>query len=301
MEPGLLYEFDVPQPWAAERCGYPSPPDLIARRQDLAKAVAAGTWRTEPAAHEEMLSGVRTLVFRSTCTPRAAVLHLHGGGFRLGCPEMIGPFAAALAARCGVDVFCPAYRLAPEHPMPAALADAHRVAAALRQHNARPLIFSGDSAGGGLAASLTALGMAEGSSPAGLMLLSPWLDLTLSSECYDTNAATDHYFSRAAAAEAAELYLQGMAARNPLASPLLGELGGFPPTFISIGKGEVLADDARRFHSALCAVGVTATLMEIANMEHVAVTRGLTQIGAAETFNAMAEFIDRLLHSSTGV
>lgn len=278
-----------------ERPGRPPTPELAVRREGLAKAVAAGTWRTEPAAKEMTLGGVRTLCFRPNDAPRATILHLHGGGFRLGCPEMIGPFAAALADRCGVEVVCPAYRLAPEFPLPAGLADARSVLAVLRDRGGGPLILSGDSAGGGLAASLTGLCVAEASSPGGLILLSPWLDLTVTSSCYEANAATDQLFSRASAEEAADLYLQGMTAREPLASPLLGSVAGFPPTFISIGAGEVLADDGRRFHAALRAAGVAADLAVVAGMDHVAVTRGLTLPGAAETFEGMAAFINRLL------
>ncbi|CAN7396909.1 alpha/beta hydrolase fold domain-containing protein [Phenylobacterium sp. LjRoot219] len=277
-----------------ERAGRPAPAEVAARREGMTGAVAAGTWRTTPAPEETSLDGVRVLRFRPSGPARGLVLHLHGGGFRLGCPEMIGPYAAALAARCGVEVVCPTYRLAPEHPFPAGLNDAHTVYRALRREGARPLIVSGDSAGGGLAASLTALAAGEGAAPAGLILLSAWLDLTVSAGSYWTNAATDPLFSQESAETAADLYLQGHASSDPLASPLFATLEGFPPTLVSLGEGEVLADDARKFHAALQAAGVAAQLQTVAGMEHVAVTRGLTLTGAAETFERVAGFVDGL-------
>jgi acetyl esterase/lipase len=162
---------------------------------------------------------------------------------------------------------------------------------ALQAAGETPLIVSGDSAGGGLAAGLAALAAGEGRTLAGLVVLSPWLDLTVTSPSYAENARTDPLFSRAAAEEAAEAYLQGVAPSHPLASPLLGSFAGFPPTLVSIGEGEVLADDGRRLHAALRAAGVETRLCAVPDMEHVAVTRSLALPGAAETFAAVASFI----------
>jgi monoterpene epsilon-lactone hydrolase len=282
----------------SERPGHPSPPELAARREGMLKAVAAGNWRAEPRPEETFIAGVRTLRFRARGEPRALLMHLHGGAFRIGCPEAVGAFAAALARHSDLDVFCPAYRLAPEYPYPAALGDAHRVFASLRNVTSLPLILSGDSAGGGLAASLTILSVAEARPLAGLMLLSPWLDLTVTSGSYEANAATDRLFSREAAKQAAEQYLQGMSPGDPLVSPVLGSVAGFPPTFMAIGTAEVLADDSRRFAAALHACGVPSQLLEVPGMEHVAVTRDGGLAGAAATFRGLTEFIARLLGTS---
>ena len=225
--------------------------------------------------------------------PTAIVLHLHGGAFRTGAPETVAPFAAALAARCMVTVVCPAYRLAPEHPYPAGLNDVRAVLQALQRDGKRPLVLSGDSAGGGLAASLTSLAVTAGAPPDRLVLISLWLDLTLASNCYEENAGTDPLFSRAAAQAAAELYLQGASPHDALASPLFADLSDFPPTLISVGSGEVLADDSRRFHAGLTSAGVEAVLCEIADMEHVAVTRGFA-LAATQTFAAIIAFIEAL-------
>ena len=282
-----------------ERPGHPASPELQARRESLAAAIDAGKYRTSPLPIESVLNGVRLLHFATKHDSRTAVIHFHGGAFRLGNPEMIGPFAAALSARCNVEVICPDYRLAPEYPLPAALHDGVKTIDALLNTGYTNLIISGDSAGGGLATSLIALCIAAGIHVTGLVLMSPWLDLTLTSDCYATNAATDLLFSHQAAADAAQLYLQGVSAENPLASPLSGSVAGFPPTLISVGSGEVLASDGERFHLKLQRAGVTSHFIAIAGMEHVAVTRGMQLPGAAETFDVITKFIDASLERSS--
>lgn len=277
-----------------ERPGQPAPPDLAARRAGLAGAVANGLWTVDPPPGTIAPGGVRVLRFDPPGRPKATVLHLHGGAFRIGCPEQVAPFAAALAARCGVRVLCPAYRLAPEHPFPAALRDGRAVLAALQREGGQRIILSGDSAGGGLAAGLAALARDDAPPPIGLILLSAWLDLTVSAPAYALNAATDPLFSRASAVEAAGLYLQGLAPDHPLASPVLGDVSGFPTAFVSAGAEEVLVDDARRFAARLEAAGVSVRCDIVPGMEHVAVTRGMDLTGAARTFEAVAAFVDSL-------
>lgn len=279
----------------SERPGYPASPALQERRDSLAAAIKAGKYQTSPPPVESVVNGVRLLRFATANDANAAVIHFHGGAFRLGNPEMIGPFAAALSARCNVDVICPDYRLAPEHPLPAALHDGVRTIAALLSVGYTHLIICGDSAGGGLAASLTALCVSARIPVDALVLISPWVDLTLTSPCYASNAATDALFSHQAAAEAAELYLQGVSAQDPLASPLLGNVAGFPPTLISVGAGEVLAGDGEQFHLKLQRAAVKSQFIATAGMEHVAVARGLHLPGAAATFDAIANFIDESL------
>jgi acetyl esterase/lipase len=282
----------------AERLGRAPPPELAARRRQGEEAIAAGIWRTDRE-RVDKVAGVRVLRFPPAGGRRARVLHLHGGGFRLGCPEMVSAFAVALADRCGVEVVCPAYRLAPEHPFPAGLKDALKVAHALSAEDDSPLIVSGDSAGGGLAAGLISLCIASGIKIAAAALLSPWLDLTVTAAAYRVNATTDPLFSQGAAVMAADFYLQGFPPEHPLASPLFADVTGFPPILISIGDGEVLADDGRSFYQQLRARGVPAELSTIAGMEHVAVTRDLNLPGAAETFQAVASHIDGALASAS--
>ena len=275
-----------------ERAGHAASAGLAERRAGLAEVAASGVWRTDPPPTEIKIGGIRCLRFDPPSRPRGIVLHIHGGAYRIGCPEQISPFAVALALRCNVTVICPAYRLAPEHPFPAALNDVRNVVAALESD---ALILSGDSAGGGLAAALTALCVEDGMHLNGLALLSPWLDLTVSSPSYTTNAETDPMFSKSSAQEAAALYLQGYLPEDPLVSPLYAEVDGFPPTYVNVGTGEVLVGDAQKMHAQLQVSGVETQLHQVDNMEHVAVTRDLQLPGAVETFDGLAAFIDSRL------
>ena len=274
----------------AERTGYPAPEAIAAARAMTAAAMAQGRWATQRPVLVETLGGCEVLRVCPPGPPRARVIHLHGGGYRMGMPEMDAPFAEALAERCGVEVILPRYRLAPEHPFPAGLNDALAVLDALSE--SLPVLVSGGSAGGGLAAALAA---SHGSRLVGLVLLSPWLDLRLSAPSLDANAASDPLFSREAATLAAELYLQGHDPADPLASPVLADLAGFPPALIAVGTGEILHDDSRTMAARLERAGVAVSLIEVPGMEHVAVTRDQGATGAAETFEAVARFIDDVL------
>ena len=279
------------------REGRAAPVDLAQRRGQMQAAVDAGAWKTKQAPLETTLGGLRTLRFRPDGAPRGYVLQLHGGGFRIGRPEFESLFAEALVERCGVEVVVPQYRLAPEGPFPAGLADALTALTALHEEiGDAPLIVGGDSAGGGLAAALGVLTAAQGGPRIdGLVLLSPWLDLRVSATSYTTNAASDPMFSKESADVAAELYLQGFDPAHPLASPLLAPIAVFPPTLISVGTGEVLYDDSRLFHDKLSTVGTAVRLSAIPGMEHVAVVRGMDQTGSAETFAEVVDFIGPIL------
>jgi monoterpene epsilon-lactone hydrolase len=280
-----------------ERQGRAPDPDLAECRGQMQAAVDAGAWRTTKAPLETTLAGRRCLRFMPEGAPRGFILQLHGGGFRIGLPEFESHYAEALAGRCGVEVVVPQYRLAPEGPFPAALIDALECLKALRTEiGEAPLIVGGDSAGGGLAASLGVLAAAS-QAPAidGLVLLSPWLDLRVTAASYAANAATDPMFSAESAIIAAELYLQGFDPAHPLASPLLAPVSSYPPTLISVGNGEVLLDDSLLFHDKLLAAGVNSRLGAIDGMEHVAVVRSFEMPGAAETFELVAMFADTIL------
>lgn len=280
-----------------ERPGYPAPPDLAERRAQFAGAVAAGVWAAGKPPVETQLAGRRVLRFRPEGEIKGNVLHFHGGGYRLGGPEWEAPFASALAERCGVEVVCPQYRLAPENPFPAGLTDAHACLKALREEiGGAPLVVSGDSAGAGLAASLGVLASLYGGPDIdGLVLLSPFLDLTISAASYAENAGTDPLFSKESADAAAALYLQDFDPRHPLVSALYAPLASYPPTFISVGTGEVLRDDSLLFHRKLQAIGAASELCAIDGMEHVAVVRGMELIGAKDTFEAITSFVGRIV------
>lgn len=274
-----------------ERPGPPLPPDLAIMRVQMAAQRDAGVYRVEPAP-EEILLGRRRALRLTAEAPKGRVFHLHGGGFRNGLPEMEAPYAARLRAATGVEVVLPEYGLASDEPFPIGLGDAW---AALRAYAAErpelPLIVSGQSAGGGLAASLAVMAADQGLPLAGLVLIAPWLDLTVTAPAYESNRETDALFSRESAARAADLYLQGGDPRHPLASPLFAPVEGLPPTFIAVGAGEVLYDDASRFHARLGQAGVPSELLAIPGMEHVAVTRNPEGVGAAETLGRIVDFV----------
>lgn len=280
-----------------ERPGYPAPLDLAERRAQMAAGIAAGMFATQAPPAETQLAGLRTLRFDPPEPPRAYVLQLHGGGFRIGRPEFEGPFSEALAARCGVTVAVPQYRLSPEAPFPGGLNDALAALKSLSEEAGdAPLIVSGDSAGAGLAASI-GLMAAAGLAPRvdGLVLLSPWLDLTVTAASFTANAASDPLFGTASAQVAADLYLQGFNPHHPLASPVFAadrDLRGYPPCLISAGTGEVLLDDSLRFHARLEQLGCKSRLVAVEGMGHVAVVRGRDLPGSAETFAAVAGFVD---------
>jgi acetyl esterase/lipase len=273
-----------------ESQGQPAPADLQAKRDMLAAAIASGALPSVAGQVTEDMAGVRVIRFGQPSTNALTIVHFHGGGFRQGAPEVCAGYASALADATGTLVYCPAYRLAPEAPFPAALNDGMRVLRQLAGSGAR-LILAGDSAGGGIAASLVQLCAREGLCVAGLILHSPWLDLSVTTDSYRTNAETDPLFSESSAKAAARMYLQGHAATDPLASPLLADPAQFPPTFISVGIGEVLLDDARCFHDRLTSASRPVTLCAVSGMDHVAVTRGPDLPGSREVMAATLSFL----------
>src|ERR1700712_3719446 len=171
-----------------ERESYPPSPDLAERRQGMATALASGSFRIDPMPEEIPLGRRRALRVGSGAAPRGRVFHVHGGGFRNGVPEMEAGFAQRLAGACQVEVVLPEYGLASEQPFPTGLNDAW---AALRAYAAEvpdvPLILSGQSAGGGIAASMAVLAADSGLPLAGLVLIAPWLDLTVTAASYARN------------------------------------------------------------------------------------------------------------------
>jgi acetyl esterase/lipase len=199
------------------------------------------------------------------------VLYLHGGGYVSGSPRTHRPLAGEIAHAAGARLLLPAYRLAPEHPFPAALEDAWVAYWWLLKQGVQPgqIVVAGDSAGGGLAlALLVALRDAGLPLPAGLVCISPWVDLTLRGASLRANEGRD-YLNAAAIRAVAALYLNGRDAREPLASPLFADLRGLPPTLIQTGTAELLLDDSKRLARRAAAAGVPVELELWENMVHV--------------------------------
>jgi len=162
----------------------------------------------------------------------------------------------------------PEYSLAPERPFPGALHDIIGLIGELAgADEGKPIILSGDSAGGGLALAV-ATALADPGRLAGIILISPWLDLRLIADSYGRCAATDPIFSLAAAQASATDYLQGWPAHDPLASPLLGELRGLPPICLFASGAEVLADDALGLVERIGAAGAAMSFCMLPGLLH---------------------------------
>lgn len=202
----------------------------------------------------------------------AVLLYVHGGGFTAGSCVTHRELAARLALAAGVRVLLVDYRLAPEHPFPAALED---VAAAYRWllgqgHAPRQIALGGDSAGACLAlAALVWLRERGLPAPAAAVLISPWLDLALTGPSLQSRAALDPLCSREGLARAAAAYLAGADPRAPLASPLYADLRGLPPLLLQAGDHEVLLSDATRLAERARAAGAEVALEVWEQMWHV--------------------------------
>jgi len=200
------------------------------------------------------------------------ILLLHGGAYTRGSFVTHRGLAARLSAASRARVLVIAYRLAPEHTFPAPVEDATAAYRWLLQSGIRPdrLVLAGDSAGGGLAvATLLALRDAGDDLPSGAVLLSPWTDLTGTAESVRALAGVDPWLNAERLALVAGLYLGGGDPRNPLASPLYGDLRGLPPLLIQVGTDEILLDDATGLARRGEADGVEVTLEVWEGMWHV--------------------------------
>src|SRR5882672_344779 len=191
-----------------------------------------------------------------------AILHLHGGWFVSGTATAYRHLVGHIAARAGARAFVPDYRLAPEHPFPAAVDDALAAYRGMDDSGIRRIAVTGDSAGGNLALVLascvSAKEVAARAILVGAVALSPVTDLTLSGASYETRAEADPFFTREQISELVHSYLGSVDARDPLASPLYGRHSGMPSTRIHVGDDEVLLDDSLRYVERAVAAGVDA-------------------------------------------
>lgn len=200
------------------------------------------------------------------------ILYCHGGGYSTGSTVYARTLTKKLAESTSMDVFAFNYRLAPEHPYPAATDDALKAWNYLMYlgYGARDVIVAGDSAGGNLALSLTLrLKEQERLLPRGLVLLSPWTDLTKSGKSYESRKEVDPVLDHEYLDRMIENYAGGQELSNPLISPLFGSFKGFPPTYIQVGDNEILLSDATLLHKKLLKENVSAHLDVYKGMWHV--------------------------------
>jgi len=202
----------------------------------------------------------------------AVLLYLHGGAYISGNPQGYRGLAAELARATGARGIALDYRLAPEHPFPAALDDAVAGYEALLARGFAPgrMVLAGDSAGGGLtAATLVALRDKGVPLPAAALLISPWADLTGKAASLVSKAAQDPTLTAEALAISARHYLGGASAEHPLASPVLADLSGLPPMLIQVGSVEVLLDDSLALAAAAGRADAPVRLEIWPHMPHV--------------------------------
>jgi monoterpene epsilon-lactone hydrolase len=194
----------------------------------------------------------------------AAILYFHGGAYVVGSARAYRHFAGQVAARAKVCAFVPEYGLAPEHSFPAALDEALASYKGLVEKGFGKIALAGDSAGGGLALVLLSLvAKARDVSvlrPAGAAVMSPWTDLALSGTSMETRAEADPLLNKESLASTARLYLGGHEPRDPLASPLYGDLAGLPPVRMHVGEDEILLDDSLRYGERIESQGGTVQI-----------------------------------------
>ena len=204
--------------------------------------------------------------------PQRAILYLHGGGYVIGSLATHRRLAYDIAAACGARVLLIDYRLAPEHPFPAAVEDAAKAWRWLLQQGfmANRLAIAGDSAGGGLTiATLVNLRDQKLDLPACAVAISPWVDLEGLGNSMVTRSAQDPMVQKDSLKWFAAQYLGSTSATTPLAAPLHADLAGLPPILVQVGTAETLLDDATRIAEKLHTAGVDVRLAIWPNMLHV--------------------------------
>ncbi len=225
---------------------------------------------------------------------QGVILYLHGGGYTCGNLDYAKGFAATLSDECGVRVFCAAYRLAPEERFPAALDDAVVAYQYLlsKGYPARQILLCGESAGGGLIYALCLkLKSLRLPLPCGLIGISPWTDLTGSGKSYITNRDIDPSMTPELLQFYAGCYTDDP--KNPLCSPLFGDLTGLPPSLLFVGGDEVMLDDTRMLHQKLLDCGCRSQMIVAPERWHAYVLYYLNE--NMSDFDTINDFLTRVL------
>lgn len=222
------------------------------------------------------------------------ILYLHGGGYTCGDLEYAKGFGSALAVRCGVKVFCAAYRLAPEHPFPAAVEDALGSYKYLLSKGYAPdhICLCGESAGGGLCYALCMKLREENLPlPGSIIALSPWTDLTASGASYERNREVDPSMTIEQLDFFAACYTADR--KDPLVSPLFGDLTQMPPSLIFVGGNEIMLDDSAQLHEKLLAAGSKSRLVVTPERWHGYLLYGLAEDD--KDFTKINQFLNKYL------
>ena len=226
--------------------------------------------------------------------PGKVILHLHGGGYVTGSMDSHLMMCIPMAQTLKTKILLPEYRLAPEHPFPAAVVDAVKVYrwALAQGYQPQDIIISGDSAGGGLAlATVLSLRDAGDPLPAAIVSMSPWTDLTFTGQSHLTKAKADCVLLTDVLREWAACYTGTETPKNPLISPIYADFHNFPPILIQVGSDEVLLDDARMLAEKAKSAGVDVTLKVWDEMWHVWPALGDLIPESKKTFEEIGQFI----------
>lgn len=269
--------------------------EAIRKGQDLLGVILAKTVRKNVNIEKVKLSS-------STCawiTPhderrKGVILYLHGGGYTCGDLEYAEGFGSILATDCGIKVFCLAYRLAPENPFPAAINDALEAYRMLLSSGYLPgqIVLCGESAGGGLCYCLcNKLKQIHLPTPAGVIAISPWTDLTQSGESFEFNRSVDPSLRKETLDFYARCYSENIT--DPLVSPLYGDTRELPPSLIFVGSDEVLLDDSRRMHQKILENGGSSQLIVADRMWHAYVLFCIKE--REGDFDVINSFLDKFL------
>lgn len=231
------------------------------------------------------------------------LMYLHGGGYVFGGLDSHRDIGWRLAAAAKMRVLMVDYRLAPEHPFPAALEDATNCYRWLLEEGFDPgnIAIGGDSAGGGLSVSLLInlrnLGLPL---PAACILLSPWTDLSMSGDSIAKNGPVDPMLSKSALEKMAGYYLGKRDRKAPLASPLFGDVAGLPPTYIQVGSLEVLRSDAERLADKMRDCGGEVLLEVWPGMFHVFQVFAARVPEGREAIDKLGEFLTKKIGAIHG-
>jgi epsilon-lactone hydrolase len=240
-------------------------------------------------------AGVPVEWLTPTNATERTVLYLHGGGFSMGSCASHRNIAARVAVACCARSVVPEYRLAPEHPFPQGLDDILAVFESLLASGipADQMIFAADSGAAGLAISTVLRGRERGlPAPGAMVLLSPWVDLTLSGDSHISRATVDPWLSQEILVAMRDAYIGETDPTDPLISPLLADLSGLPPMLVQVGDQEILLSDSSRLAARAIEAGVRVELEVWEAMWHVWHLFSPTLPEANRAFEQMGAFID---------
>jgi epsilon-lactone hydrolase len=252
---------------------FPVDSDVNEQRQLLRAAVSAQPLPADVTVTAAALGGVPTAeITVDGIDPRHVVLYFHGGVYVIGDAFLAADLASQVGRRAQARVSSVDYRLAPEHPYPAAVDDALAAYEALLDNGIAPsdIAFAGESAGGGLAVATLVNARDHGLAlPAAAFVMSPYADLTLAGATMETKREVDPLFTRELLQARVADYTAGQDAALGLISPVFADLSGLPPLLIQAGSHEVLLDDAVRLAQQAAAADVEVTLEVTPRVPHV--------------------------------